>query len=363
MKIIDTVMRYRNTLLLVASLSLGLIAALGTRGYIANEIAAERARLQPRTETASVVVAKSDLARGDVASAQTMAVREIPREYLPTSVIRPDQFEGWSGARLSAPMKAGEPLLHSSLEGADVATFSAKVRSGIRAMTVSVDEVNSISGMLQPGDRIDLMLSLRAVAQGGAMGPEVTRPLLQDVKVLATGRQVRPGGDERQARNYNAMTIEVTPEQAQKLVVAQRSGKLTAMLRNPGDHAPIAQTSLDVYGLLGIGPSGHSTESASPDLIVGGRGPLKVVAGLASANQSAPGTLITATRGGLSGLDGGWTAPAGNAPPVAQTVAGPQSTSGTEALVRPTEPRPPSIELRLPPEMAAPTGADSITHR
>ena len=277
MKPLQVLLRYRNPLLLVTALGLGGLAAFGARGYIAEQLALERERLLPRQETVPVVVAKRDLARGETVSADTMAVREIPREYLPASAIAPDRFEGYVGTRLSAPMRAGEPLLHGALEGADVTTFATKVRSGIRALTIAVDEVNSLSGMLQPGDRIDILLSVRLPSGSGTPTPqEVTRPLMQDLRVLATGRQVRPGGDERQGRNYTAITVEVTPEQAQKLVVAQRNGKLTAMLRNPEDRSPLASRTMDVYGLLDLKSAPLAqAHAAPPEIIVGGQGALK----------------------------------------------------------------------------------------
>ncbi|MCX7272649.1 MAG: Flp pilus assembly protein CpaB [Burkholderiales bacterium] len=282
--------RRRQPLLLAAALGLGAVAVFGGRGYIGEQIALERERLQPRQPMVTIVVARQDLARGDAVSPQTMAVREIPRAYLAPGTVLPERFEGFTGARLLAPVRAGEPLLQSVLEGADVSTFAAKVPAGVRAFTVVVDEVNSLSGMLQPGDRIDLLLSARPPAIGASIQPpEITRALLQDIKVLATGRQVRPGGDEKTSRTHGAITVEVTPAQAQRLVVAQRSGKLTATLRNPQDREPVAQASLDVYTLLGLSPPAAVPVAApvavpvrapvpvarGAEIFIGGQGALK----------------------------------------------------------------------------------------
>jgi pilus assembly protein CpaB len=281
--------RRRQTMLLLAAIGLGTVAAFGARGYISEQIAIERERLAPRVPMIAIVVAKRDLARGDAISAQAVAVREIPRDYLAPGTVVPERFDGFDGARLLAPLRAGEALLQSALEGADISTFAAKVPTGVRAFTVVVDEVNSLSGMLQPGDRIDLLLSAR-VPPTPAMPqpPEITRALLQDLKVLATGRQVRPGGDDKLSRTYGAITVQVTPAQAQRLVVAQRSGKLTATLRNPQDREPVAQASLDVYALLGIPAPAPAPSAARPastrsagsagraaEVIIGGQGSLK----------------------------------------------------------------------------------------
>jgi pilus assembly protein CpaB len=271
--------RHRNAVLFGCALAFGILAAVGTRGYISQQLALEKDRLKPKQRMTQVVVAKRDLGRGDVASADTMATRQVPVDYLSATAITPERFEQYAGARLTTAMRAGEPLLSGALEGVDVSTFSAKVRDGIRAVTVTVDEVNSISGMLQPGDRIDLLLSIRmpGVAAAGPLAQEVTRPLMQDLRVLATGRRVRPGQDESAAPGFTAITVEVDPNQAQKLVVAQRIGKLTAMLRNPRDRGRVESRSMDIYGLLGITPAPAPLPLPGPqtaEVIVGGQGPL-----------------------------------------------------------------------------------------
>ena len=68
---------------------------------------------------------------------------------------------------------------------------------------------------------------------------------------MATGRQVRPGDTgDGEGRSFSAVTVEVTPEQAQRLIVAQRAGRLTAVLRNPGDGAPMNTAAIDVRSLF-----------------------------------------------------------------------------------------------------------------
>ncbi len=286
MKVLALLGKYRNTLLLIAALALGGLAAFGARGYISEQLAIERERLIPNQPMTSVVVAKRDLPRGEAVDADSMAVREIPREFVPASAISPQRFDGYAGARLVQPMRAGEPLIASNIEGADPTSFSAKVRPGIRAITLAVDEVNSLSGMLQPGDRIDLLLSVRLPSGSTTpLAQEVTRPLLQDLRVLATGRQVRPGADERQGRTFTAITVEATAEQAQKLVVAQRIGKLTATLRNPEDRSPVEQRPMDVYGLLDLKPLPPAPPPIAPtEIIVGGQG--------AQRNAASPASML-----------------------------------------------------------------------
>lgn len=268
---------HRNTALFVAALACGGIAVLAGRGYLVQQLEAERARLAPKpARTIDVIVARQDLAKGDLVSPQTMALRRIPEEFVASSAIRPEQFESFNGMRLAASLKSGEQLIAAAVVGGENMTFSHRVKPGIRALTIAVDEINSISGMLQPGDRIDLLFSARPPGEGAAgnQQPEATVPLFQGLLVLATGRQVRAGYDERGAqRSFSTVTVEVEPEHAQRLVVAQRAGKLTAVLRNPDDSQRTARKAMDVRQLLGV-PAAAAAGIESPQMIVGGLGRL-----------------------------------------------------------------------------------------
>ena len=267
---------YRNTVLFVSALVCGAVAVYAGKGYLAEQLEAERAKLAPRPSVArDVVVARRDLVKGEVVSAETMALRRIPEEYVSGSAVLPEHFDSFQGMRLAGPLRSGEQLVASAIVGGDNQAFSQRVKPGIRALTIAVDEVNSISGMLQPGDRIDLLFTARppAEADGRSQQPEATVPLFQGLLVLATGRQVRAGSDDRAAaRGFSTVTVEVEPEHAQRLVVAQRAGRLTAVLRNPDDPQRMSRKAMDVRQLLGN--AGPAVDAHPPQLIVGGVGRL-----------------------------------------------------------------------------------------
>ena len=283
----------RRTLwMALGALGFGALSVLGVRNYIGDRLAIEKARLAPRPELIEVVVARQELKRGDVVGVDTMAVRAIPKESAPGGAVLPARFDAVQGMRLQAPMKPGEPLLASALTAPESSAIAQRLAPGVRAMTIAVDEVNSLSGMLQPGDRIDLLLTVRPLPVQGQLMPEMTRTVIQDVPVLATGRQSRAQAaeDAHVPRSYTSITVEVDPERAQKLVVAQRSGKLTAVLRHPDDRQSIADKRLDVNTLLGLPPPSPApvaqapvhvaspempAKPQGPQIIVGGRGPLQ----------------------------------------------------------------------------------------
>ncbi len=273
MMIVEAIRRWRFVILAVAALGFGALGVAGTQGFIAEQISAEKARLNRANRLVPIVVARQSLAAGTTLRAEQLASREVPARFAPASAIPGEDYESLLGQVLQVEMHAGEPVLQTAVN-TPAPGFSDRVRHGIRAMTVQHDEVNSVSGMLRPGDRIDLLFATRSPVAGQA-GLDMSRPLMQDLRVLATGREVLERttfgqtGDE-----FTSITVEVTPLQAQKLVLAQRSGRLTALLRNPDDRHPIPTEAMDVFSLLGLARPGKPARSSRIEMIVGGQGPL-----------------------------------------------------------------------------------------
>jgi len=233
----------KTWIILGVALAIGGLAAFAASRFLNTQVAAIEARAKGKTTM--VVVAKVDIARGVKLDNRNVAVRSIPTEYAHSVAITPDDFPRIDGQALAYPVKAGEMILWGLMETQKAPSFSARVESGHRAMTVPVDEINSISGMLEPGDMIDL------IATVDQNGKKLTFPLLQRVHVLATGqRAADEAAGERRA--YSTVTIDTTPAQAQNLIVARDIGKLTALLRNPQDDQPIGADVNDLASLLGM---------------------------------------------------------------------------------------------------------------
>jgi pilus assembly protein CpaB len=233
----------KTWIILGVALAIGGLAAFAASRFLNTQVAAIEARAKGKTTM--VVVAKVDIARGVKLDNRNVAVRSIPAEYAHSVAITPDDFPRIDGQALAYPVKAGEMILWGLMETQKAPSFSARVEAGHRAMTVPVDEINSISGMLEPGDMIDL------IATVDQNGKKLTFPLLQRVHVLATGQ--RAGDDVvGDRRTFSTVTIDTTPAQAQNLIVARDIGKLTALLRNPQDDQPIGADVNDLASLLGM---------------------------------------------------------------------------------------------------------------
>lgn len=217
----------KSWIVLGIALGVGTIAALAARSFLTHQVQAIEARANGRK--IALVVAKGDLPKGARLSAETLAVREIPEEYAHSDAIAPDSFERIDGQLLAYPVKSGEMVLWSLLESQKAPTFSARVEEGRRALTVAVDEINSISGMVEPGDMIDLVAT---IDQGGH---KRVLSLLQGVQVMATGQRAVDDPASGERRQFSTVTLNTTPQQARDLIAAREAGRLTALLRNPRD--------------------------------------------------------------------------------------------------------------------------------
>jgi len=225
------------------ALFIGLLTALAARSFLSHQI--ESIAESNKRETADIVVAKTELAAGTRLSSQTLAVRKIPVDFVQSGAIRPEDFARIDGKAIAYDVKSGEMIMWSQMEAVRAPTFSARLAPGQRAITVVVDEINSLSGMLEPGDLIDLMF---AVDQNGA---KVVLPLLQSVQVMATGQRMVDDPKSGETNQFATVTLNTTPDQAKNIIVARETGKLTALLRNPNDKEPIGNKSLDLASLFG----------------------------------------------------------------------------------------------------------------
>lgn len=227
---------------IVTVLMLGGAAAAGggaaylANAYIEDSIAQKRAELDAQYAPEKVIVAAHDLRPGVTLSAQSVAVREVPGAFLHAEAIRADRWGEVAGRFLAKPLRSGEPVLMAHLAQDPSAGFSSQLAEGMRALTFPVDEESSISGMLAPGDRIDLFFT---TTNGNEA---MTLPLLSNVHVIATGVRTLTNDNHPEVqgqRHYRTVTVSVTPQDAAKITLAQDAGKITITLRQPEDRAEL----------------------------------------------------------------------------------------------------------------------------
>nr|WP_314625376.1 Flp pilus assembly protein CpaB [uncultured Noviherbaspirillum sp.] len=251
----------KTTIVLGFALAIGVIAALAANRFLAGRIEAIEAR--NRGTTVEVVVARQRMKKGQVVDADNVALRAVPTSFAHSNALTQESFGRVAGRTLAYDIQAGEMLLASLLQASRPPTFSARVDAGRRAMTIAVDEINSISGLLDPGDMIDLIVGLER------RGKKTTLPLLQGVQVMATGQRVVDDPLTGERRQYATVTLNLTPSQAVALVDAREGGRFTALLRNPEDKQDASGDTVDLAALLG---QDRAEESEVPVLYGGNSG-------------------------------------------------------------------------------------------
>ncbi|MDZ7595827.1 MAG: Flp pilus assembly protein CpaB [Thiobacillus sp.] len=255
----------KNWIVLLAALGVGGLAAFGAKNYLSSQMAEIEAR-EKNKAMVQVVVAKSDLPKGSPLTAETVAVRAIPKEWAHSGAITPEQFGRTEGSLLAYPAQAGEPVIWAQLEGQRVPTFSTRLTAGRRAVTVPVDEISSLSGMVEPGDLIDIVVSIKYDKQN------FTFTLLQSVAVLATGTKSsqQEKDPEGRGRSFTTITLDTSPEDAKRVIAAREVGRITALLRAPSDNGKVSKARSEALTLLGLATGFGSTGSSVPVIYGGG---------------------------------------------------------------------------------------------
>lgn len=245
-------------IVLGAAVVFGTGAGFGAHYYIADRVAAIESG-KPKLETVKQVVANQDLPRGARLNADTVSIRTIPKEWAYADALTPDQLSRFDNAALEVPARRGQPILWAQLASQGPRSLSDRIEPGRRAVTVPVDDISSVSGLVTPGDRIDLLVSVKRNAQTTLL------PLLQRALVLATGMRTDSRTAQESAaetRTYNTMTLDVSPEDARRIFAARELGRLTAVLRTPADEGDLHMVKEDAQSILGLVPSAQRRLSA-----------------------------------------------------------------------------------------------------
>ncbi len=234
-------------LILVFSVLAGLLAFWLTARYIGEkmkEVDRLKAELYAEAEQIPVVVAYRDIPAGTVLRAEDLARKSLFRAAVTENTVLPEDFSMVLGKKLRYRILREEPLLWNYIDmpyqpGTGLAPM---INPGLRALSISVNSPSSVSGLVQPNDRVDVLGTFTFPSKTSPGEIEtLTLTMLQDVTILATGQQLARAQGARDTRvrsggGYNTVTFEVTPREAEMLVFAQTMrGNLTLSLRNPTD--------------------------------------------------------------------------------------------------------------------------------
>lgn len=202
-------------------------------GLLAVALAAQWLMQQSSRGMARIAVAASDISLGQRITPDMVKLVDWPASSTPPGAYK--DLAALDGRVLRTSLLRGEAIIDTKL--APLGTtggLSAVIGEGRRAMTVRVNDVIGVAGFALPGNYVDILVNTQRDGDNNtARDKQISKIVLERILVLAVAQDV--GRDETKPRVVNAVTLEVTPEQAEKLDLARSVGSLSLVLRNQMD--------------------------------------------------------------------------------------------------------------------------------
>jgi len=246
----------RNTralIMMIAAVIAGLAAVVIGARWLSQQATGSSNRL---------VVAGSDIDLGSRLTPAMLKAVEWPSGSMPKGAFsNPADLDT---RVLRTSVLSGEPILESKLAPmGSKGGLSAVVAEGKRAMTVRVNDVVGVAGFALPGNYVDIIVNTQEEgAKSTGKDQTISKIVLEHILVLAVAQEV--GRDETKPKVVSAVTVEVTPDQAEKLDLARSVGTLSLMLRNQVDLKMAGTDGATKAKLLNAPPEPIVTAQAEP---------------------------------------------------------------------------------------------------
>ncbi|MDC8758028.1 Flp pilus assembly protein CpaB [Janthinobacterium fluminis] len=227
-----------------------MIALACVLAFAAVMVAARWIGAQAAGSSSKVAVASVDIGLGARLGADMVHLVDWPANALPPGAIGDPALLANRVTRSS--IQRGEPLMDSKLAPAGtIGGLSAIVADGKRAMTVRVNDVVGVAGFALPGNFVDILVNTQGEAEKSAhKDPAISKIVLERILVLAIAQE--SSRDDTKPKVVNAVTLELTPEQTEKLDLARSVGTLSLVLRNQIDPGPVNTDGATKTSLLDV---------------------------------------------------------------------------------------------------------------
>ena len=230
----------------VLALAISAAIALLVTGIFYQVALSGRSGNQDVVASQEIVIAVEDLEIGAIVDATSLRLEPWPIDRIPEGSFT-DVNEVVERVPINRIL-AREAVLGRRLAavGSGVG-LSPKVPDGMRALSVRVDDLNSLSGFVMPEARVDVLLTGKPSASSDA---KMTRTILSNIRVLSAGENLEPDSSGKPQR-VAVVTILVTPEQGEMLTLATSHGRIQLVLRNSGDETVVATSGVRENELFG----------------------------------------------------------------------------------------------------------------
>ena len=250
-------MRAKSLVLFVIAVGCGLAASIGVSQYMESASGG-----LGQVESAKILVAMLDINIGEKLDAKTVKLEEWPKDRVPEGAVY--ELTEVEGKYPRTRMYAGEPILQAKLMGSNNSSATQTIPKGFRVVAIKASVENSGGGLIQPGDRVDVLVLLRKSAEVPETG---TRTILKDVNVFSVdGATERSVDEDGRARTLNTVSLLLKPRQAESAMLASELGRLFLTLRRPDDDLEDTdQEGETVRSLLGNGGESANDRVADQD--------------------------------------------------------------------------------------------------
>jgi pilus assembly protein CpaB len=246
------VQRRRVVVVLVIAVAMGLVT-----GYLVYKSVNKPAG---QAETEDILVANANINLGEALTPQHVKLAPWPKPMVPTGALR--AVKDVEGRTAKASMVDGEPILDSKLTVAGGGgLMPVLVPTGKRAVSIIVEQATQKSGFVVPNSRVDVLVTM---TPKGSQDAE-SRIVLQDIPVLAADQTVEMKDNKPVA--MTTVTMALSPEETERLALAQNQGKVTLALRNVQDNAVVSTPGVNTARLMGgpaPAPASAKKETSTP---------------------------------------------------------------------------------------------------
>jgi pilus assembly protein CpaB len=251
-------MKLARVAVLGIALGAGVIAAVLAIRLTASPPAAVAPEQTAQIDATKVLVAAKDIRMGTTITPDDITWQEWPKNSARDNFLvesqKPTAMKDVEGAIARATFYSGEPITEDKLVRSSQGFMSAILPAGKRAVATKISADTSAGGFILPNDRVDVIMTRHTTDNAETATGFQTETILNNVRVLAIDQAIEEKDGKPVVVGQTA-TLELTPEQAQILTVAQQmSDRLTLALRSIADsHTTAADTSQDAYYLIGGG--------------------------------------------------------------------------------------------------------------
>jgi pilus assembly protein CpaB len=234
-------MKSKSIILIAIALGCGLVASIGISQVMGRSQKTETLEA-PKLETATLVVALSDLDIGETFSTKNVKLEKWPKENAPEGAVA--EFEALKGKFPRVRVTKGQPIMQSML----MDSLDKKIiPEGYRVIPIKV-AAETVSGLVLPGDRVDVLILLRA---GREINRTMVRTVLKDVRIFDVNSKTERILEEGKTTNVKTVSLLLTPSKVELMTLAMEMGKLRLSLRRHNDTKSDNYDGAEMSELLG----------------------------------------------------------------------------------------------------------------